>query len=127
MTLLTELYNTKINLAQVEEELDELKKEYNDYRTIMETGINNKRVKDIKDHITWYNREQLTKKAKEVLEEEWQENCLLRARDQERKRRRSQREEEEKEKKKRAAERKALDQLMEKERRERSRKNQEAN
>ena len=125
MTLLTELYNTKMNLVQVEEELDELKKEYNDYRTIMETGINNKRVKDIKDHITWYNREQLTKKAKEVLEEEWLENSLLRARDQERKRRRSQREEEDKEKKKRAAERKALDKLMEKERRERANKNKE--
>ena len=126
MTLLTELYNTKMNLFQVEEELDELKKEYNDYRAIMETDINNKRVKDIKDHITWYNREQLAKKAKEVLEEEWQENCLLRARDQERKRRRSQREEEEKEKKKRAAERKALDELMEKEMKERrNRKNTE--
>ena len=124
MSVISELYVTKLELYQKEQELSELREEYNNYRTIVESRCNNKKVKDIKEHVSWMYRKELKKKAKEIIEEEWLENSITRARREEgiKKRRREVEEE-----KKRAAERKALDELMEKERKERARKNQEAN
>ena len=123
MAVFRELFETRLALFEKEEELRELKLEYDNYKTIVESPCNNKNVRDTKEHISWYTPDELKKKAQEVKEEEWLEYSLEKARKQERKKRR----EEEKEKKKRAAERKALDELMEKERRERARKNKEAN
>ena len=125
MSILTEHYRVAIELSKKEEEFEELKQEYDNYRTIAESSCNNKSVRLIKEHISWYNAEELKEKVKEVQEEELIENQMMMIRVQKAKRRRSQREEEEKEKKKRAAERKALDELMERERRERARKNKE--
>ena len=128
MSLISALYTATLELRLKEQELIDLKEEYNAYRRIAEANIQNKRIKDIKDHISWYNKNELKKKAKEIDDEEFLENGLMLAKRQARiRRRRTQREEEEKEKKKRAAERKALDELMEKERRDRARKNTGAN
>ena len=126
MSLIAELYSAKIELCLMKEELEQLKEEYNNYRRIIESKSNNKKVRFIKDHINWYDRDDLKRMANQVSEEEWLDDYCNTARRQEAKRRSKQREEE-KEKKKRAAERKALDELMEKERKERARKNQEAN
>ena len=126
MSLISALYTARLELHLKEQELSELKEEYNAYRRIAEANVQNKRIKDIKDHISWYNKNELKKKAKEIDEEEFLENGLMLAKRQARiRRRRDERREEEK--KKRAAERKALDELMEKERRERTRKNKDAN
>ena len=117
MAVFRELFETRLALFEKEEELKELKLEYENYKTIVESPCNNKNVRDTKKHISWYNPDELKKKAQEVMEEEWLEYSLEKARKQEKK----------EEKKKRAAERKALDELMEKERKERARKNKEAN
>ena len=124
MSLISELYSAKIELCLMKEELEQLKEEYNNYRRIIESKSNNKKVRFIKDHINWYDRDDLKRMANQVSEEEWLDDYCNTARRQEAKRRSKQREED-KEKKKRAAERKALDELMEKERRERARKNTE--
>ena len=116
-----------MNLAQLEQELADLKEEYQSYRKIVETNCNNKKVKDIKRHVSWMTRDELNQKAKEVAEEEALEYQLMMARQRNRegRRREGRREREEK---KRAAERKALDELMEKEMKERrNRKNTGAN
>ena len=123
MSVISELYVTKLELYQKEQELSELREEYDNYRKIVESRCNNKKVKDIKEHVSWMDRKELMKKAKEVTEEEWLENRITRARREEGIKKRREAEEE----KKRAAERKALDELMEKERRERNRKNKDAN
>ena len=115
---LLELYDLRLELA-------ELKQEYDNYRVITESVIDNKKVKDIRKHISWYNREELKEKAKQVTDEEQLNKCLENSRRQERLKRRREREEKLKEKEERAAERKALDELMEKERRERANKNKE--
>ena len=126
MSLISELYSAKIELCLMKEELEQLKEEYNNYRRIIESKSNNKKVRCIKDHINWYNRDDLKRMANQVSEEEWLDDYCNTARRQEAKRRSKQREEEkEKEKEKRAAERKALDELMEKERRERAKKETE--
>ena len=129
MSLLWELYEARIalyekeeQLAKKEEELNSLKEEYDHYRKIVETNCDNKKVRKIKNHISWYSREQLKKKAKKVAEQEWLDYSCNEARRRQRREGRREREE-----KKRAAERKALEELMEKERKERQRKNQEAN
>ena len=127
MSLLSALYTARLELHLKEQELSELKEEYNAYRRIAEANIQNKRIKDIKDHISWYNKNELKKKAKEIDDEEFLENGLMLAKRQARIRRREREREEEEKEKKRAAERKALDELMEKERRERNRKNKDAN
>ena len=128
MSLISALYTATLELHLKEQELSELKEEYNAYRRIAEANIQNKRIKDIKDHISWYNKNELKKKAKEIDDEEFLENGLMLAKRQARIRRRTQREERRREEeKKRAAERKALDELMEKERRERNRKDKDAN
>ena len=119
MSLISELYKALIELYSKQEELEELKVEYNNYKTIIESSCSNKKVRMIQEHISWYNKDDLNKKAKEVRDQEWLDYHVEQAR------RREERREEEK--KKRAAERKALDELMEKERKERARKNQEAN
>ena len=116
-------YDALLELYQKEQELSELREEYDNYRKIVESRCNNKKVKDIKEHVSWMDRKELMKKAKEVTEEEWLENRITRARREEGIKKRREAEEE----KKRAAERKALDELMEKERRERNRKNKDAN
>ena len=127
MSLISELYSAKIELCLMKEELEQLKEEYNNYRRIIESKSNNKKVRCIKDHINWYNRDDLKRMANQVSEEEWLDDYCNTARRQEAKRRSKQREEE-KEKEKRAAERKALDELMEKEMKERrNRKNTGAN
>ena len=115
-----------MNLAQLEQELADLREEYQSYRKIIESNCNNKKVKDIKRHVSWMARDELNQKAKEVAEEEALEYQLMMARQRNRegRRREGRREREEK---KRAAERKALDELMERERKERAKKNQEAN
>ena len=110
MTILGELYATKLDLAQKEEELRDLKEEFDNYRKIVECPYDNKRIREIKKHISWMARDELKQKAKEVAEEETLEYQLMRTRRQERRR---QREEKLKE---RAAER-----------RNRARKNTEAN
>ena len=116
MSVLLELYETKLELVQKEEELQKLKEEYSSYRKIVESTSSNKKVKDIKKHISWMSRAELNERAREMAYEEWIEGYMDRARRKERLRR------EEEEEKKRAAERKALDELMEKERRNRARK-----
>ena len=126
MSLIGELYEAKIEISLIKEELEKLKEDYDNYRRIIESYCNNKKVKDIQKHISWYSSETLKTKAKEVEKEEWLDYCCDRNRRQERRRQREERRREE-EKKKRAAERKALEELMEKERKERARKNQEAN
>ena len=123
MSIIGELYMTKLELAKKEEQLKELQEEYDSYRAIVESNSNNKKVRKIQKHVSWYNREDLKQKAKKVAEQEWLDYSCNEARRQER-RREGRREREEK---KRAAERKALDELMEKERRERNRKNKDAN
>ena len=127
MSILTELYRVAIELSKKEEEFEEMKQEYDNYRIIAESSCNNKSVRLIKEHISWYNAEELKEKAKEVQEEELIENQMMMIRAQKAKRRRREREEKLREKKERAAERKALDELMERERIERDRKKKEAN
>ena len=136
MSLISALYTATLELHLKEQELSELKEEYNAYRRIAEANVQNKRIKDIKDHISWYNKNELKKKAKEIDDEEFLENGLMLAKRQARIRRRQERRREgrrregrrEREEKKRAAERKALDELMEKEMKERrNRKNTGAN
>ena len=122
---LLDLYDLRLELA-------ELKQEYDNYRVITESAIDNKKVKDIRKHISWYNREELKEKAKQVTDEEQLNKCLENSRRQERlKRRREERRRRQERLKRRREERrrqrKALDELMEKERKERARKNQEAN
>ena len=124
MSLISELYTALIELYSKQEELEELKVEYNNYKTIIESSCSNKKVRMIQEHISWYNKDDLNKKAKEVRDQEWLDYHVEQARRREERRREERREEE---KKKRAAERKALDELMEKERKERARKNQEDN
>ena len=114
-------------------ELAELKQEYDNYRIITESAIDNKKVKDIRRHISWYDREELKEKAKQVTDEEQLSKCLENSRRQERlKRRREERRRQRREERRRRQrreerrrQRKALDKLMEKERRERARKNTE--
>ena len=108
MSILRELYDTRLDLAQKEEELSDLKEELTDlkeefdsYRKIVECPYDNKRIREIKKHISWMSREELKERAKEIAEEETLEYHVMRARDQERNRKRRQREED-KEKKKRA-------------------------
>ena len=103
MSLISELYSAKIELCLMKEELEQLKEEYNNYRRIIESKSNNKKVRFIKDHINWYDRDDLKRMANQVSEEEWLDDYCNTARRQEAKRRSKQREEEEK--KKRAAER----------------------
>ena len=128
MSIIGELYMTKLELAKKEEQLKELQEEYDSYRAIVESNSNNKKVRKIQKHVSWYNREDLKQKAKKVAEQEWLDYSCNEARRQERRREGRRREgRREREEKKRAAERKALDELMEKERRERNRKNKDAN
>ena len=124
---MSQLFSARLSLCLLEEEFKNLKEEYEDYRRIAESSCNNKKVKCIRDHLSWYNRDDLKKKAKEVAVEEALEYSCDEARKRERIRRRKQREERRREEeKKRAAERKALEELMEKERKERrQRKNTE--
>ena len=126
MSILTELYDTKLKLEDTKQELAELREQYEAYRIITESNCNNKQVREIKKHISWYDKKELMEKMKEVTFQEWLENSIAKTRRQER-RRDERRREQLKEKKKRAAERKALEELMEKERRNRARKNTEAN
>ena len=115
MALIAELLKTKEQLSEAQQELDQLRQEYNAYRDIIESQTNNKRVRGIQDKITWYGRRELINKAKTIKKEEWLDYYCSKARTQERK----------EEEKKRAAERKALEELMEKERKERARKTKE--
>ena len=125
MSLVSKLYTTMIELSLREQEMSDLKEEYECYRKIVESTSDNKKVRKIKKYVSWYSREELKKKAKKVAEQEWLDYSCNEARREEGKRRREGRRE--REEKKRAAERKALDELMEKERRERNRKNKDAN
>ena len=110
MSLLTQFYEAKLELAQKEEELvqkegelEQLKEEYSSYRKIVESTTDNKRIRSMREHVSWMSRDELKKRAKEIEEEEWIEGCLEKAR---RERIRSRREEErsrrEEEKKKEA-------------------------
>ena len=121
MSLISELYTALIELYSKQEELEELKEEYNNYKTIIESSCSNKKVRMIQEHISWYNKDDLNKKAKEVRDQEWLDYHVEQARRREERREEERREEE----KKRAAERKALEELMERERRERARKTKE--
>ena len=112
-----------LDLNDLRLEMAELKQEYDNYRIITESAIDNKKVKDIRRHISWYNREELKEKAKQVTDEEQLNKCLENSRRQERLKRRRQRRRQRREERRR--QRKALDKLMEKERRERARKNTE--
>ena len=123
MALIAELLKTKEQLSEAQQELDQLRQEYNAYRDIIESQTNNKRVRGIQDKITWYGRRELIDKAKSIKKEEWLDYYCSKARTQERKRRR----EEKIKRRERVAERKALEELMEKERRERARKKKDAN
>ena len=123
MALIAELLKTKEQLSEAQQELDQLRQEYNAYRDIIESQTNNKRVRGIQDKITWYGRRELIDKAKTIKKEEWLDYYCSKARTQERKRRR----EEKIKRRERVAERKALEELMEKERRERARKKKDAN
>ena len=123
MALITELLKTKEQLSEAQQELDQLRQEYNAYRDIIESQTNNKRVRGIQDKITWYGRRELIDKAKTIKKEEWLDYYCSKARTQKRKRRR----EEKIKRRERVAERKALEELMEKERRERARKKKDAN
>ena len=123
MALIAELLKTKEQLSEAQQELDQLRQEYNAYRDIIESQTNNKRVRGIQDKITWYGRRELINKAKTIKKEEWLDYYCSKARTQERKRRR----EEKIKRRERVAERKALEELMEKERRERARKKKDAN
>ena len=114
---MSQLFSARLNLCLLEEELKNLKEEYEDYRRIAESSCNNKKVKCIRDHLSWYNRDDLKEKAKEVAVEETLEYSCNEARKRERIRRRKQREEKLKEKKERQKE----------ERIERDRKKKEAN
>ena len=99
MSIIGELYMTKLELAKKEEQLKELQEEYDSYRAIVESNSNNKTVRKIKKHISWFSREELREKAKEVAEQEWLDYSCNEARRQERKRRRDREEEKEKKKK----------------------------
>ena len=123
MALIAELLKTKEQLSEAQQELDQLRQEYNAYRDIIESQTNNKRVRGIQDKITWYGRRERIDKAKTIKKEEWLDYYCSKARTQERKRRR----EEKIKRRERVAERKALEELMEKERRERARKKKDAN
>ena len=128
MAVFRELFEARLALFEKEQELKELKLEYESYRTIVESPCNNKNVRKTKEHISWYGPDELKKKAQEIMEEEWLEYSREKAKRQERREGRRREGRREREEKKRAAERKALDELMEKERKERrNRKNQEAN
>ena len=94
MAVLRELFETKLALFTKEEELKELKLEYDNYKTIVESPCNNKNVRDTKEHISWYSPDELKKKAQEVKEEERLEYSLEKARKQERKKRREAKREE---------------------------------
>ena len=102
---MSQLFSARLSLCLLEEEFKNLKEEYEDYRRIAESSCNNKKVKCIRDHLSWYNRDDLKKKAKEVAVEETLEYSCNEARKRERIRRRKQREEKLKEKEERAAER----------------------
>ena len=80
MAILVELYETKLELLQKEEELEKLKEEYSSYRKIVESTINNKNVRAMRKHISWMGRDELKKGAKEIEEQEWLEGCLEKAR-----------------------------------------------
>ena len=93
MSLIWEVYEARIalyekeeQLAKKEEELNSLKEEYDYYRKIVETNCDNKKVRKIKKHISWYSREELKKKAKKVAEQEWLDYSCNEARRQERRR-----------------------------------------
>ena len=85
---LLELYQREEEVKQLKEEMKELREELNNYRLIAESTSNNKKIRDIKNHLSWFNREELKRKAKEVMDEEWLENSSDRARRDERIRRR---------------------------------------
>ena len=99
MSLVSKLYTAMIELSLREQEMSDLKEEYECYRKIVESNSNNKTVRKIKKHISWYSREDLREKAKEVAEQEWLDYSCNEARRQERKRRRDREEEKEKKKK----------------------------
>ena len=69
-----------------EQELSDLKEEYECYRKIVESNSNNKKVRKIQKHVSWYNREDLKQKAKKVAEQEWLDYSCNEARRQERRR-----------------------------------------
>ena len=108
MSLVSKLYTTMIELSLKEQELSDLKEEYDSYRKIVESNSNKKKVRKIKKYVSWYNREELKKKAKKVAEQEWLDYSCNEARRQERRREGRRRE-------------------GRREREERARKNQEAN
>ena len=97
MSLISKLYTTMLELSLREQELSDLKEEYDSYRKIVESNCNNKKVKDIKKHVSWLTRDELNKKAREVDEQEWLEWHSEKVKREERIKRR-QREEEEKKK-----------------------------
>ena len=103
---LLELYQREEEVKQLKEEMNELREELNNYRLIAESTSNNKKIRDIKNHLSWFNREELKRKAKEVMDEEWLENSSDRARRDERIRRRREREEKLREMKERARKKK---------------------
>ena len=80
MSILSELYTTKLELLQKEEELEKLKEEYSSYRKIVESTLDNKDIRKIKRHVSWMGRDELNQRAKEIEEAEWLESCLERAR-----------------------------------------------
>ena len=128
MALIAELLKTKEQLSEAQQELDQLRQEYNAYRDIIESQTNNKRVRGIQDKITWYGRRELIDKAKTIKKEEWLDYYCSKVRTQERKRRREERRRQRRQRREeRRRQRKALDELMERERIERSRKNKDAN
>ena len=123
MSIIAELYDTKLELYEKEKELyekekelAELNEEYNNYRKIVESNSDNIKVRRIKEHISWCSRDDLKKEAKEVSEQEWLDNYVEKARRDERRRRRDERRRRAREERReRVAERKALEELMEKE------------
>ena len=80
MSILTELYVTKLELLQKEEELEKLKEEYSSYRKIVESTLDNEDIRRMKQHVSWMGRDELIQSAKEIQEEEWLEGCLERTR-----------------------------------------------
>ena len=86
MSIIGELYMTKLELAKKEEQLKELQEEYDNYRAIVESNSNNKKVRKIQKHVSWYDREKLKQKAKKVAEQEWLDYSCNEARRQERRR-----------------------------------------
>ena len=80
MSILGELYQTKLELLQKEEELEKLKEEYSSYRKIVESTLNNKSIRGMKKRISWMGRDELNNRAKEIEEQEWLEGCMERER-----------------------------------------------